>query len=334
VSVTVTFLSKVSEMGRRPKRATPPGVAEIDGFVVIDKPSGMTSHDVVGQARRSLITRRIGHGGTLDPGATGVLVLGIGRATRLLRYVSDLPKSYEGEIVFGVSTSTLDDEGEVLESYVMGDLTIETVRDAAQSFIGTIEQIPPMVSAIKIDGNRLYDLARQGIEVDRVARTITVTKFELAPSTEPNVVRFAVDCSSGTYVRSLAADLGTVLGGGAHLRRLRRTAIGSFRLEESCKLDELSRVMVQPANGLVRGLDEIRVSDELIEEIAHGKVLDRRLLEVSGAGPWALCSVTGELLAVYEAWTTERIKPSVVLVQPKSAVVSGAPVPEQSGDGR
>ncbi len=334
MSVTAAFPSKVSEMGRRPKRATPPGVAEIDGFVVIDKPSGMTSHDVVGQARRALNTRRIGHGGTLDPGATGVLVLGVGRATRLLRYVSDLSKSYEGEIVFGVSTSTLDDEGEVVERYLMGALSIETVREAALAFVGTIEQVPPMVSAIKIDGNRLYDLARQGIEVDRAARSITVTKFELEPTTETNVVRFAVDCSSGTYVRSLAADLGTALGGGAHLRHLRRTAIGNFGLTESCKLDELSRATVQPAIGLVRALTEIRVGEELVDEIAHGKVLDRRLVEVAGAGPWALCSVAGELLAVYEAWTTERIKPSVVLVQPISAEVNGSPVTEQSGDGR
>src|SRR5665213_3545949 len=212
-------------MGRRPKRATPPGVAEIDGYVVIDKPSGMTSHDVVAKARRALSTRRIGHAGTLDPGATGVLVLGVGRATRLLRYVSDLPKSYAGEIVFGSTTSTLDDDGEITRTYSMSGLTIGRVREMAETFVGTIEQIPPMVSAIKVDGNRLYDLARQGIEIERSPRTVTITRFELEESAEQHVFRFEVDCSSGTYVRSLASDLGSALGGGAHLRRLRRSAI-------------------------------------------------------------------------------------------------------------
>jgi tRNA pseudouridine55 synthase len=303
-------------MGRRPKRSTPPGVVEIDGCVVIDKPAGMTSHDVVARARRSLMTRRIGHAGTLDPGATGVLVLGVGRATRLLRYVSDLPKSYAGEIVFGVSTTTLDDEGEETGRFEMVGLTLELIREASKAFVGTIDQVPPMVSAIKVGGTRLYDLARQGIEVERAPRSVTITRFDIEATEDTHVVRFEVDCSSGTYIRSLAADLGVALGGGAHLRQLRRTAIGPFTLDRARALEGLTRDDVEPPEGLVPHLGCVVVADGFTDEIAHGKVIDRRLLEVVGAGPWSLLSSSGELLAIYEPWTAERIKPAVVLTQP------------------
>ena len=309
-------------MGRRPKRATPEGVEEIDGYVVIDKPAGITSHDVVARARRALMTRRIGHAGTLDPGATGVLVLGVGRATRLLRFVSDLPKTYRGEIVFGTTTSSLDDEGEVTGQFAMSDLDPERVRETSRQFVGTTEQIPPMVSAIKVDGRRLYELARQGVEIERAPRTVTVTRFDLEPSDDPLVFRFVVDCSSGTYVRALAADLGVALGGGAHLRGLRRESIGPFVVEDAVELDALSRADVGSSLGLVRHLDVVVVTDELIEDIAHGKILERRVLEVVGEGPWALSSGDARLLGVYEPWTKERIKPAVVLIDASDLVQS------------
>lgn len=311
-------------MGRRPKQSTPAGVAAIDGYVVIDKPAGMTSHDVVARARRALMTRRIGHAGTLDPGATGVLVLGIGRATRLLRFVSDLPKTYRGEIVFGATTTTLDDDGEVTARFPMPDLAIERVHEIARQFVGTIEQIPPMVSAIKVNGQRLYELARAGVEIERAPRTVTITRFDVAPGDDPLVYSFVVECSSGTYVRSLVADLGIRLGGGAHLRHLRRESIGPFVVAEAVALDALSRSDVGSSLGLVQHLDAVTVHDDLIDDVAHGKILDRRVLEVVGDGPWALSSRDARLLGVYEPWTTERIKPAVVLVDVNASDASSA----------
>lgn len=321
------------------RRATPPGVPEIDGFVVIDKPAGITSHDVVARARRALRTNRVGHAGTLDPGATGVLVLGIGRATRLLRFVSDLAKSYEGEIIFGASTSTLDADGEVTQRFEMDDMTIEQIRATAERFVGVISQIPPMVSAVKVNGTRLYELARSGIEIERAPRTVTVSRFAIDPTDARGVVRFVVDCSSGTYVRSLAADLGSALGGGAHLRHLRRIAIGPFLETDAVDIDALTRDDVQPMLGLVAHLAVVEVADARIADIVHGKVIDRRALEVVGDGPWAMCTADGRLLGVYESWTPERVKPAVVIVRPgeieEGAVGLGCGThPDHQRDGR
>src|SRR5262245_47606720 len=150
---------------------------ELCGFAVVDKPAGFTSHDVVAKARRQLGTKRIGHSGTLDPDATGVLLLGIGRATRLLRFTGDLPKTYVGEVVLGVETSTLDAAGEVTATYDMRGVTLDEMRAAAAGFIGDIEQVPPMVSAIQVDGRRLHELARQGVEVARAPRPVNVHRL-------------------------------------------------------------------------------------------------------------------------------------------------------------
>lgn len=319
-------------MGRRPSRTSRDGLGEIDGFVIIDKPAGITSHDVVARSRKALSTRRIGHGGTLDPGATGVLVLGVGKATRLLRFVSELDKTYEGEIVFGTTTTTLDDEGEIVERFSMDGLSIDAIRMAAEKFIGTTSQIPPMVSAIKIDGNKLYDLARQGIEVERPPRTVVITRFEINPTEDPLAVGFSVSCSSGTYVRSLAGDLGAALGGGAHLRRLRRVAIGPYDLEAAIELRLLSRTDLKSPSGLVSHLAQVRVDEERIADIAHGKVLARRELEISGDGPWAVCDNEGALLAIYESWNTERIKPAVVLVESATTIVNANVEDRENGD--
>lgn len=327
-------------MARRPNRAPSGDREEVDGFVVVDKPAGMTSHDVVARARRALATRRIGHAGTLDPGATGVLVLGVGRGTRLLRYVSGLAKTYRGEVVFGVTTSTLDDEGDITGQFNMSGLTTEHVRDVANRFVGTIEQTPPMVSAIKVDGRKLYELARAGVEIERAPRSVTITRLECVPTEDPLVYTLVVDCSSGTYVRSIAADLGSALGGGAHLRRLRREAVGPFGLDEAISLDLLSRADVRPSLGLVRHLDAVFVDDAVIGDIAHGKILERRFIEVVGEGPWALASKDARLLGVYEQWTPERIKPAVVLieasrpVQPSAAEDPSPALHEDHPDGR
>lgn len=291
---------------------------------VVDKPAGITSHDVVARARRLLGTRKVGHAGTLDPDATGVLVLGVGRATRLLRYVTALPKSYEGEVVLGVETTTLDASGEVVATYDMAGATLEAARAAAAGLVGDIDQVPPMVSAVRVGGRRLHKMARQGIEVERAARPVTVHRFEvLAPVPPPldtetpggPVLRVEVECSSGTYVRTLASELGRALGGGAHLRNLRRTAVGPFTVSRARPLDDLH--LMPPAHAVAH-LPAVAVDGEIAALVANGTRLARKgeRVEFPGEGPWALTSAaSGELLAVYEA-REERACPAVVLVQP------------------
>ena len=281
-----------------------------DGIAVIGKPAGWTSHDVVARARGALGTRKVGHSGTLDPDATGVLVLGIGRATRLLRYLTELPKSYEGEIVLGIETDTLDSSGQVTARHEMAGVTGVQARRAAASLTGDILQVPPMVSAVKVGGRRLHQLAREGIEVEREARPVTVHRFEVAPVPGcEGVLRAVVDCSSGTYVRVLAADLGRALGGGAHLRGLRRTAVGGFGLAEARPVESPE---ILPMSRAVEHLDGVRVGPEVAADVAHGRVLDLDRLGATGAGPWAVHDSEGGLLAVYERFRTGA-KPAVVI---------------------
>ena len=278
--------------------------------MVVDKPAGCTSHDVVGRCRKIFGQKRVGHGGTLDPDATGVLLVGLGRATRLLRFLAPLPKSYVAEVVLGVETTTLDDGGEVVATHEMPGVGLGDVRAAAARFVGDIEQIPPMVSAVSVGGRRLHELARAGVEVERAARPVTVHRFEVSPGSEPGVYRIEVDCSSGTYVRSLAADLGTALGGGAHLRRLRRTAVGPFTVEQAVSLESVGPADVLPAAAAVGHLPAVSACADLAEAVSYGKVLD---VDWPGEGPWAVLDGASELLAVYERYGDGRAKPSVVL---------------------
>jgi len=281
-----------------------------DGVAVIDKPAGWTSHDVVAKARGVLGTRKVGHSGTLDPDATGVLVLGVGRATRLLRYVTGLPKSYEAEIVLGVETDTLDSAGQVTARHDMAGVSAEQIRTAVAALTGEILQVPPMVSAVKVDGRRLHTLARAGIEVEREARPVTVHRFDVAPVPGTDaVLRTVVECSSGTYVRSLAADLGRALGGGAHLRNLRRTAVGGFGLDAARPVESAE---VLPMAHAVEHLAGVRVPPAVAAQVAHGRVLDLESLGVAGDGPWAVHDSEGELLAVYEPFG-QGAKPDVVV---------------------
>lgn len=186
-------------MGRRP--------ATVHGMLIVDKPAGMTSHDVVARLRKRLGERRIGHAGTLDPDATGVLVVGVGKATRLLRFASGSFKTYEVEIVFGTETDTLDASGEVVASHEMF-VDKSSVIAAAKGLTGEIQQVAPMVSARRVNGRRLHDLAREGLEVEREARPVTVSRFDIEASEDPLIWRARIDCSAGTYVRTLGADLG------------------------------------------------------------------------------------------------------------------------------
>ena len=301
---------------------------QIDGLAIVDKPAGWTSHDVVARCRKVFGQRRVGHSGTLDPDATGVLLVGLGRVTRLLRFLSDLEKVYTAEVVLGVATSTLDATGEVTGTWDMTGISLDEVRAATVALTGPILQIPPMVSAVQIDGKRLYDLARQGIEVEREARPVVVYAFSVEDSLlprQPNGAIFpiSVRCSSGTYVRTLAADLGAALGGGAHLRNLRRTGIGPFTVDRAVPLDVLTPAdYVSPAEAIGH-LPVLHASGEVALAVAHGKVLDAGALFPEGGpdsggtgGPWAVLGVGGELLAVYEAHRGGTVKPAVVVAEP------------------
>ncbi len=286
-----------------------------DGLVVVDKPAGWTSHDVVAKSRGLLGTRKVGHAGTLDPDATGVLLLGVGRATKLLRFLSPLGKAYVGELVLGTETSTLDAAGDVTATFDMAGTTLADVQAAAAAFVGLIEQVPPMVSAVKIDGKRLHELARQGIEVERPARPVTVHELEVSagPPGEPEVFTMRVSCSSGTYIRTLAADIGTALGGGAHLRNLRRTSVGPFTLHDAVALEAVAPDRVLPMVEAVRHLPATTVGPEVAEAVGVGKVLEAVTLGVAGDGPWAVLGPDGSLLAVYEPFRATTVKPSLVI---------------------
>lgn len=281
------------------------------GFAVIDKPSGWTSHDVVAKSRGILGTRKVGHSGTLDPAATGVLVLGVGRATKLLRYLTGLPKTYQATITLGVETDSLDADGEVTRTHDMVAPAFDEVAAAAERLTGESEQVPPMVSAIKVDGRRLYQLAREGKEVQRGPRPVTVTRFEVSATPDPMVFDALVDCSSGTYVRVLAADLGSALGGGAHLSSLRRTAVGPFVIEESRPHE--SPELLAPEE-ITRVLAVLHTDEDTAGDIIHGRVVQRTRLGLRSEhpGPWAVLGPDGRLLAVYEQYREGSVKPSMV----------------------
>jgi tRNA pseudouridine55 synthase len=316
-----------------------------DGVAVVDKPAGWTSHDVVAKARGLLGTRKVGHAGTLDPDATGVLVLGVGRATRLLTYLSGHDKRYVGEIVLGTATTTLDASGEVTGTWDMAGVGLAEVRAAAAGLTGEIDQVPPMVSAKRVGGRRLHALAREGVEVERQPVRVRVERFAVDEPVEPGVYPIDVTCSAGTYIRSLAADVGAALGGGAHLRTLRRLASGPFGVDEAVPLDQLGPDRLLPPAEALRGRPRVTVGDDLAALVRNGRVLERDVLGIAppgdggaddggaddggagggvagrggaGAGhqddgPWAVVDGTGALLAVYVPHRGTTVKPGVVL---------------------
>lgn len=244
-----------------------------DGFVVVDKPAGITSHDAVARLRRALGTRRVGHAGTLDPMATGVLVVGVGAATRLLRYVESTAKRYVGEVTFGTRTDSLDATGEVTDTAGAGAVDEETVRAILPRFTGELEQIPPMVSAIKIGGEKLHVKARRGETVERPPRKVRIeqlecTRFEPGP---PPRAELDVICSAGTYIRTLADDLGVALGTFAHLSALRRTAVGPMTIHDAVPLDEVDPTRVRGVLETLRHLPVRSLTAEDAEHVRHGR---------------------------------------------------------------
>ena len=281
-----------------------------DGFVVVDKPTGWTSHDAVARCRKIFGQKRVGHAGTLDPDATGVLVVGLGRATRLLKYVGDLEKAYVGEIVLGTTTSTLDAAGDVTGTFDMQGVTCDDVVAASSKFVGDIEQIPPMVSAVQIGGKRLHALAREGIEVERPPRPVTIHSIDVLGEPEPGVFRVDVVCSTGTYIRTLADDIGRALGGGAHLRNLRRRGVGSFVVDGATPLDALGEADVRPSAALLAHLPSMTIDAASVDDVRHGRGLPDPGL---GDAPVAVLDESGDLVAVYKR-KGGRFMPDVVLV--------------------
>ncbi|RKN49645.1 tRNA pseudouridine(55) synthase TruB [Micromonospora endolithica] len=274
-----------------------------DGLIVVDKPGGMTSHDVVARIRRLARTRRVGHGGTLDPMATGVLVIGVGRATRLLTYVIGAGKSYTATVRLGQATVTDDAEGDVIASTPAGTVTDEAVRAAFAALTGEIDQVPSAVSAIKIDGQRAYKRVRDGESVELPARRVTVSRLDVLAvrRDQPDVVDVDVDvtCSSGTYIRALARDAGLALGVGGHLTALRRTAVGGFSLAEAATLDDLEARAPEVVNlPLAAAADRFfpRREADAAEAVtlSHGGPLE----PVGIAGPYAVFDPAGGLLAI------------------------------------
>jgi tRNA pseudouridine55 synthase len=210
-----------------------------NGLLLVDKPAGITSHDVVDRIRRAIGQRRIGHTGTLDPNATGLLVLCLGQATRLSEYLTGLDKVYEGVMRFGIETSSYDLDGDVIAEHPVPTLDMAAIQDVCNRFVGDIEQVPPMMSAVKVGGKRLYKLARQGEVVERQPRPVKVFSFDVLSWTTPDA-DIRVRCGSGTYVRSLCHETGQLLGCGAALAALRRTAVGRYAVADALPVDELN----------------------------------------------------------------------------------------------
>lgn len=278
----------------------------VHGLVLLDKRAGMTSHDAVFALREPFAEKRIGHAGTLDPDATGLLVIGVGNGTRLIRFLGEMDKTYSCEIVFGAATNTLDDSGEITATFDMAPPNIEQARAViAEKFVGDILQIPPMVSALRVDGKRLHELAREGIEIERAPRPITVYSYEIENTDDPMVLRANVRCGGGTYIRSLGADLGTALGGGAHIRTLRRHSTGPYSIDESCTLEN---PVLLPIEQLVRHMPHHVLSVSEVDDVLYGRVREAW----DGDGPWAALDETGTLIAVFELWRDRVAKPTVV----------------------
>jgi tRNA pseudouridine55 synthase len=262
-----------------------------DGIVLIDKPSGITSHDAVAIVRRSLDTRKVGHAGTLDPMATGLLVMGVGRATRLLRFLGDLTKVYEGTMRLGVETETLDADGEVTHTAPV-DVSDEAIDAAMAAKLGASAQRPPAFSAVKVGGRTLHEAARKGEVLEAPARIVRVDRFERTGRDGADVT-FVVAVSGGTYVRVLAADVGAALGCGAHLTALRRTAIGPFAVADGRPPDDPGEPL--PLDRAVAHLPRCQLIAEEAIAASHGRILGPAAIE----GPYGVYDPDGRLVGVY-----------------------------------
>ncbi len=287
-----------------------------NGLLLVDKESGLTSHDVIARLRRLLDERRIGHAGTLDPLATGLLVVAVGPATRLLRFAQAETKRYVGVVRLGVATASLDADGEVTATAPVPTLTPDQVTAVTTTFVGTISQMPPMVSAVKVGGRRLHAIARAGGEVERTPREIHVSQFTMSPTSRVDEWGFAVTCSTGTYVRVLLADAAASLGTLGHLTALRRESSGRLHVANARRLDEIATVLetggdplLSPSE-LVSSLTSVRADDDIVTAVRHGQRVSLRVdPEITEV---ALCRNDGTLVGVLIR-RGDHFKPDVVL---------------------
>jgi tRNA pseudouridine55 synthase len=315
----------------------------VSGLLVVDKPPGGTSHDVVNRVRRVYGTSKVGHAGTLDPAATGVLILGVGKATRLLAFLQGTAKEYRAVARFGVSTSTQDAEGAIISERPCS-LDPERIREEAGKFVGEITQLPPMVSAVKVAGEPLYKAARRGEWVEREQRTVRIYALEVESfDAETQSATLYVKCSSGTYIRTLASDLGEALGCGAHLTELRRLSVGSFKESEAVSLEALEKMergeaeaLVLPMHEAMRDFPRRTVEGSELDDVSHGRELvtkqaplrlgelpmmsmkrtgDRPAHEagMTAGIPVGIIGPDGELIAVYRR-SAKGLKPAAVLI--------------------
>ena len=284
------------------------------GLLIIDKPSGLTSHQVVGRVRRVFGTRKVGHAGTLDPMATGVLIVGLNRATRLLGHLALHDKSYLATIRLGQRTDTDDAEGEVVAQSDASDITAAQIEAAIAGLRGEIMQVPSQVSAIKVAGQRAYARVRAGEQVELAARPVTLSRFEVLAAREHDGFRdldVVVDCSTGTYVRALARDLGATLGVGGHLTSLRRTRIGGYQLDRAVELDalEAETELLSMADAARLSFPVLQVDAEQARDVGYGRSIEVEL----DAEPTGIVGPDGELLALYRP-TPGGARPIAVLV--------------------
>lgn len=283
------------------------------GVIGINKPRGMTSHDVVGHMRRLLHMRRIGHTGTLDPDVDGVLVICLGQATKLVEILMESPKSYQGEVTLGYATETEDASGKVIKrTEIENPVSDSDIDQAMQTFVGEITQVPPYYSAVKVNGRKLYHYARQGIRVERPSRQVTITQFTRTQPSIYNVnqktqsFRFQVNCSKGTYVRTLAVDLGAKLGYPAHMSDLTRTQTSGFKLSETYTLDQVAELveageletMIKTPRQVVDFLPQIQLRPEQQFSVLNGQVLDADTFAEPIESPTALI-IDNQLAAIY-----------------------------------
>ncbi|ALM29331.1 MULTISPECIES: tRNA pseudouridine(55) synthase TruB [Bacillus] len=307
-----------------------------NGVLLLHKERGMTSHDCVFKVRKILHTKKVGHTGTLDPEVSGVLPICIGRATKIVEYLTDKSKTYDAEITIGFSTTTEDQTGEVVEEKKVSEPMSEDDIDAAlKQFEGTIEQIPPMFSAVKIGGKKLYEYARQGIEIERPSREITIHHIErTTPVTFENgkvSFRFTVLCSKGTYVRTLAVDIGKKLGFPAHMSHLIRIGSGDFTLDECITLDELREISEKgtveehlvPIERALNHLPKWEINDTLASKVENGAVLPMpdEFAHFAEEDRVAVFAPSGRCMAIYMKHPTKQnlMKPAKILSQDKQS---------------
>lgn len=284
------------------------------GIVLIDKPQGLTSHDAVSRLRRIFQTRRIGHAGTLDPLATGLLVMAVGPATRFLQYLDLEPKEYVTDFRFGIETDSYDAEGEVVAEKPVPDNLEARILAAVPDFVGSISQLPPMYSAVKKDGKPLYDYARKGIDVERKPREVYIEEYEVV-SVNEGLVSVRIVCSGGTYVRTLAHDLGQAVGCGAHVESLRRTQVGRFHLDDATTIENVGPDHLIPLNIALDDLPSMQLSDIRTTYARQGRPLRPDKMDTGNleqGSPVCLLGPDGSVVAMAR-YDGELLQPECVL---------------------